>query len=114
MDLTRAREQPDLPIDAALRNITLLFRVLGWVWMAVLVILTPSNDPGADMLIAWGTLALATVTLLGVLGGELLTRFIPEMVLRKIAAGEYTGLGDVTTLADPGVVDDLTTNRENR
>ena len=32
------------------------------------------------------TLALAAVTLIGVLGGELLTRIIPEMVLRKIAA----------------------------
>jgi acetyl-CoA synthetase len=28
-------------------------------------------------------------------------------ILRKIAAGEYTGLGDVTTLADPAIVDKL-------
>ena len=28
-------------------------------------------------------------------------------ILRKIAAGEYDGLGDVTTLADPDVVDRL-------
>ena len=56
----RTREKPNLPIDATLRNITLLFRVLGWVWMAILVVLTPSNDPGADLLIVWGTLALAT------------------------------------------------------
>jgi acetyl-CoA synthetase len=28
-------------------------------------------------------------------------------ILRKIAAGEYTGLGDITTLADPAVVDQL-------
>jgi acetyl-CoA synthetase len=26
-------------------------------------------------------------------------------ILRQIAAGEYDDLGDVTTLADPGVVD---------
>ena len=39
------------------------------------------------------TLALATVTLLGVLGGELLTRFIPEKVLRKIAAVLFVGMG---------------------
>ena len=32
---------------------------------------------------------------------------IVRRVLRKIAAGEYTGLGDVTTLADPAVVDQL-------
>ncbi len=32
---------------------------------------------------------------------------IMRRILRRIAAGEYTGLGDVTTLADPGVVDKL-------
>jgi acetyl-CoA synthetase len=32
---------------------------------------------------------------------------IMRRILRKIAAGEYTGLGDVTTLADPSVVDKL-------
>ena len=39
------------------------------------------------------TLALASVTALGVLGGELLTRFIPEMVLRKIAAVLFVVMG---------------------
>ena len=28
-------------------------------------------------------------------------------ILRRIAAGEYDGMGDITTLAEPGVVDDL-------
>jgi putative Ca2+/H+ antiporter (TMEM165/GDT1 family) len=37
-------------------------------------------------------LALAAVILLGVLGGELLTRFIPEMVLRKVAAMLFKGM----------------------
>ncbi len=32
---------------------------------------------------------------------------IMRRILRKIAAAEYTGLGDVTTLADPGIVDQL-------
>ena len=32
---------------------------------------------------------------------------IMRRILRKIAAGEYTGLGDVSTLADPDVVDRL-------
>jgi acetyl-CoA synthetase len=32
---------------------------------------------------------------------------IMRRILRKIAAGEYDGLGDVTTLADPGVVEQL-------
>jgi putative Ca2+/H+ antiporter (TMEM165/GDT1 family) len=37
--------------------------------------------------------ALVAVTLLGVLGGELLTRFIPEAVLRKVAAALFVGMG---------------------
>jgi len=39
------------------------------------------------------TLALAAVTAIGVLGGELLTRFIPEAILRKIAAVMFVGMG---------------------
>ena len=39
---------------------------------------------------------------------------IMRRILRKIAANEIDSLGDTSTLADPGVVDDLTTNRENR
>jgi putative Ca2+/H+ antiporter (TMEM165/GDT1 family) len=42
---------------------------------------------------AGATLALASVTLLGVLGGELLTRFVPEMVLRKMAAALFVVMG---------------------
>ena len=39
------------------------------------------------------TLALTAVTALGVLGGELLTRFIPELVLRKVAAVLFVVMG---------------------
>jgi putative Ca2+/H+ antiporter (TMEM165/GDT1 family) len=39
------------------------------------------------------TLALAAVTALGVLGGDLLTRFIPEMILRKAAAVLFVVMG---------------------
>jgi putative Ca2+/H+ antiporter (TMEM165/GDT1 family) len=38
-------------------------------------------------------LALTTVTAVGVLGGELLTRIIPELVLRKIAAVLFVAMG---------------------
>lgn len=38
-------------------------------------------------------LALAAVTALGVLGGELLTRFIPEEILRKVAAVLFVAMG---------------------
>jgi acetyl-CoA synthetase len=39
---------------------------------------------------------------------------IMRRILRKIAANEYDQLGDTSTLADPGVVDDLVDNRMNR
>jgi acetyl-CoA synthetase len=35
-------------------------------------------------------------------------------ILRKIAANEVDALGDISTLADPGVVDDLIDNRANK
>jgi len=39
---------------------------------------------------------------------------IMRRILRKIAEDEFGALGDTSTLADPGVVDDLITNRQNR
>jgi acetyl-CoA synthetase len=39
---------------------------------------------------------------------------IMRRILRKIAANEHEQLGDTTTLADPGVVQDLVDNRKNR
>jgi acetyl-CoA synthetase len=35
-------------------------------------------------------------------------------ILRKIAEDEFGSLGDTSTLADPTVVDDLITNRQNK
>jgi acetyl-CoA synthetase len=39
---------------------------------------------------------------------------IMRRILRKIAEDEYGSLGDISTLADPTVVDDLVNNRQNR
>jgi acetyl-CoA synthetase len=39
---------------------------------------------------------------------------IMRRILRKIAANEYDQLGDISTLAEPAVVDDLVSNRMNR
>ncbi|HEY5070909.1 MAG TPA: acetate--CoA ligase [Caulobacteraceae bacterium] len=39
---------------------------------------------------------------------------IMRRILRKIAEGDTANLGDTTTLADPAVVDDLVTNRQER
>ena len=39
---------------------------------------------------------------------------IMRRILRKIAENDYGSLGDTSTLADPGVVEDLISNRQNR
>ncbi len=39
---------------------------------------------------------------------------IMRRILRKIAENDYGSLGDTSTLADPGVVDDLVENRQNK
>ena len=39
---------------------------------------------------------------------------IMRRILRKIAENEFTNLGDISTLADPDVVDNLIENRQNR
>ena len=39
---------------------------------------------------------------------------IMRRILRKVAADDFDDLGDTSTLADPGVVEDLITNRQNR
>ena len=38
---------------------------------------------------------------------------IMRRILRKVASGEFDNLGDTSTLADPGVVDDLIKNKRN-
>ena len=39
---------------------------------------------------------------------------IMRRILRKIAEGDTSNLGDTSTLAEPAVVDDLVNNRQNR
>jgi acetyl-CoA synthetase len=39
---------------------------------------------------------------------------IMRRILRKIAENDFGALGDISTLADPSVVDDLITNRMNK
>ena len=39
---------------------------------------------------------------------------IMRRILRKIAENDYAALGDTSTLADPGVVEELIGNRMNR
>ncbi|MCF8474850.1 MAG: acetate--CoA ligase [Emcibacter sp.] len=39
---------------------------------------------------------------------------IMRRILRKVAANEHEGLGDISTLADPSVVEDIIANRKNK
>jgi acetyl-CoA synthetase len=39
---------------------------------------------------------------------------IMRRILRKVAENDFGALGDTSTLADPGVVNDLIENRQNR
>jgi len=39
---------------------------------------------------------------------------IMRRILRKIAEDDFGNLGDTSTLADPAVVDELITNRQNK
>jgi signal transduction histidine kinase len=55
------RPDGELPVDATLKRIVVLFRVLGWAWMLLLVVLTPIEDDGADLAITFAAMALATV-----------------------------------------------------
>ncbi|VAV99795.1 Acetyl-CoA synthetase, partial [hydrothermal vent metagenome] len=39
---------------------------------------------------------------------------IMRRILRKVAANEHDSLGDISTLADPAVVEDIINNRKNK
>ena len=62
---------------------------------------------------------------IGAIAGPDLIQFAPGLpktrsgkimrrILRKIAEDDYASLGDTSTLADPGVVDNLIEQRQNR
>lgn len=54
------RDRPPLPVDVTLRWVTVIFRLLGWAWMLLLVVVTVLTDDGADTGVALGALALVT------------------------------------------------------
>jgi signal transduction histidine kinase len=61
MTLRRPTVRQRLPVDTTLKGIVVLFRLLGWAWMLLLVILTPIGDPAANNAITFGAMGLATV-----------------------------------------------------
>ena len=56
-----SRPQPGTDLDATLRRLVVWFRLLGWLWMTLLVVLTLVSDDGADRGIVFSAAAVATV-----------------------------------------------------
>lgn len=56
-----SRPQLGTPLDAALRRLVVVFRVLGWLWMLLLVVLTLVADAGADQSVVIGAAVTATL-----------------------------------------------------
>lgn len=50
-----------LPVNATLRRVAVIFRLLGWAWMLLLVVVTLLTDDGADPVVAIAAMILATV-----------------------------------------------------
>jgi signal transduction histidine kinase len=50
----------ELPVDSTLRGIVLLFRILGWIWLMVLAVLTALVDDNASVPVVTGAATLAT------------------------------------------------------
>jgi acetyl-CoA synthetase len=89
-----------------------------YAYVTLMVTETPSDELRRE-LVAWvrqEISPIATPDLLQWAPGLPKTRSgkIMRRILRKIAANEHDALGDVTTLAEPGVVDELVDNRMNR
>jgi acetyl-CoA synthetase len=89
-----------------------------YAYVTLKVTETPSDDLQRE-LVAWVRQEISPIAapdLLQWAPGLPKTRSgkIMRRILRKIAANEHDALGDVTTLADPTVVDELVDNRVNR
>ena len=89
-----------------------------YAYVTLMVTETPSEELRRE-LVAWVRQEISPIAapdLLQWAPGLPKTRSgkIMRRILRKIAANEHDALGDVTTLADPTVVDELVDNRVNR
>jgi acetyl-CoA synthetase len=84
------------PMQGVAANDELLAELKQWVRKEIGPIATPD-------LIQWAPSLPKTRS------GKIMRR-----ILRKVAENDFKNLGDTSTLADPGVVDDLVANRMNR
>ena len=56
-----------LPVDSTLRRVAVIFRLLGWAWMLLLVIVTLASDQGANPGVVIGSMVLVTIWTAGTL-----------------------------------------------
>lgn len=55
-----SREGRVTSVDETLRRAVVAFRLLGWLWMTLLIVVALATDPGANRAVAGATLILAT------------------------------------------------------
>jgi len=84
------RGSPEL--EATLRRMVVVFRFLGWIWMALLVAITLISDSPPRLWVVYGSLALAT-------GWALLTWYMARVHPRRLAGGLWFGFDSVVMLA---------------
>lgn len=56
-----SNESRATPVDETLRRVVVAFRLLGWLWLVLLITVTLATDPEANRAIIVGTLLLASI-----------------------------------------------------
>ena len=88
----------DLEVNETLRRVVIIFRVLAWVWMLTLVIITLVTDEDAHVAITVGAITLATIWV-GVTVWAARAGFLGTWVFVAVDGVVALGLGAASTLA---------------
>ena len=94
--LTRAH---DLEVDDTLRRVVVTFRVLAWLWMVTLVVITLATDDGARPVVVVVAIAIATVWT-GVTVWAARVGFLGTAFFVVVDGVVSLGLGVATTVAE--------------
>lgn len=91
MALDRFRHRGSAPLESTLRKMVVVFRVLGLVWMLILVATTLAVDPPPRLWILWASVALA-------IAWTLLTWYMARFQPAAMAGLTWFGLDTVAML----------------
>jgi signal transduction histidine kinase len=86
----RHRGSPEL--EATLRRMVVVFRLLGWIWMTLLVTVTLISEPPPRLWVVYASVGLATVW-------TLLTWYMARNHPLRLASGLWFGFDSVAMLA---------------